>query len=161
MAADDNSAGPQPQQSDGANGARPLNGTHLHCKYGILDPEDPQKTEETEEPKHPEEPEEPEGDRVNTGARVRGEGHGATRGTAEEGLTATETVIGTGQRVLLARGMLEEGDKEISPPTSRTCLTCATTQGGEEGGNPSPGSACLRRAARGRRVTPRNGSKCP
>ena len=61
-AADDN-AGNLPQQSDGANGARPKNGMHLRREYGLLATEDP------------------EGGRANTGPWERGDGHGATGGT--------------------------------------------------------------------------------
>ena len=42
MAADDNSVWPQPQKSDGADGARTENGTHLRRDYGILAPEEPE-----------------------------------------------------------------------------------------------------------------------
>ena len=111
MAADDNSAGPQPQQSDGADGARPLNGTHLHCKYGILAPEDPQKTEETEEPKHPEEPEEPEGGQANAGPRVRWDGHRFTRGAADERRMSMETGDKTRQSAILVRSFQEDGNE--------------------------------------------------
>ena len=70
---DENSAGPLPRQSDGTDGARPKNGMHPRCEYGLLAPE------------------EPEGGRSNTGPWVRGDGHGATRGTAEKGRTETST----------------------------------------------------------------------
>ena len=64
-------AGPQQQQSGGADGARPKNGMHLRRKYGILAPE------------------ELAGGPANTRPRVRGVGHGATRGTADQGRTET------------------------------------------------------------------------
>ena len=97
-ASGDNSAGPQPQQSDVTDGARPKNGMHSRRKYSLLVPE------------------ESEGGRANAGPWVRGDGHGATRGTAEEGQTKTATDIETGQRVLLACGNHEDGNKERSPP---------------------------------------------
>ena len=62
-AADNDSVGPLPRQSDSADGARPENGMHLRRKYGLLAPE------------------EPEGSRSNAGPRARGDGHRATRGT--------------------------------------------------------------------------------
>ena len=76
--ADDDSAGPQPRQSDGTDGSRPKNGVHLCREYGLLAPE------------------EPEGGRANAGPRVRGNGHRATRGMVEEGQLETETGVGTG-----------------------------------------------------------------
>ena len=66
-ATDDNSAGPLPRKSNGTNGARPENGMHLHRNYGLFASE------------------EPEGGRSKVGHWVRGDDHGATRGTAEEG----------------------------------------------------------------------------
>ena len=54
MVADNDSAGPLPQQSDGADGTRPKNGTHLRRKYGLLALEEPEK---------------PEGGRSNAGTR--------------------------------------------------------------------------------------------
>ena len=40
LAVDNNSAGPLSRQYDGADGARPENGMHLHCKYDLLVPEE-------------------------------------------------------------------------------------------------------------------------
>ena len=97
-AVDDDSAGPQPQQYDGTDGARPKTGLHLSREYGLLVPD------------------EPEGCQDNTGPQVRGGGHGATRGTADEGQTETETGDKTGQCALLARSMQEDRGKEQSPP---------------------------------------------
>ena len=62
MAADDNIAGSQQRNFDGADGARPENGMHLRRKYGILASKDP------------------ESDPATAGPRVRGAGQGATRG---------------------------------------------------------------------------------
>ena len=45
MAADNDSAGPQPRKSDGT---RPKNGTHLCREYGLLEPEETEKLEEPE-----------------------------------------------------------------------------------------------------------------
>ena len=39
-AADNNSVGPQPQQSDGTDGASPKNGMHSYHEYGLLALED-------------------------------------------------------------------------------------------------------------------------
>ena len=102
--------------------------------------------------------EETEGGRASAGPRVRGDGHGATWGTAEEGRTDTETGVRTGKRALLAHGIQEDRNEERPPPTSCARLMCATTQGGKEWGDPSPGSTCLRRTSRGWRGTPGHGS---
>ena len=66
-AADNDSAGPLPQKSDGADGARTENGMHLRREYGLLALEDP------------------EGGRSKAGPWVRRDVHGATRGTSENG----------------------------------------------------------------------------
>ena len=73
-----------------------------HYEYGIL------------------EQEEPEGGPYNTGARVRGDVHGATRGMDNQERTETATGDKTGQCALLARGMPEDGDEERIPP-KRPC----------------------------------------
>ena len=94
MGTDDNSVGPLPRQSDGADGARPKNGMHSRRKYGLLAPEEMEKG------------------RSNTGPRARGDGHRATIGTAEEGQTEMPMDAKTSHRALLARGMQGEG-KEV------------------------------------------------
>ena len=76
--ADEDSMGPQPRKSDGADSARTENGTHLRRKYGLLAPEVP------------------EGGTDNAGLQVRGDSHGATRGTADEGQMETEMGDETG-----------------------------------------------------------------
>ena len=79
MSTDEDSTGTQQQQSDGADGARPKNGMHSRREYDILAPE------------------EPEGGPDNVGAQVRGAGHGATRGAADQEYTETATGDETGQ----------------------------------------------------------------
>ena len=72
-AAENNSVGALPRQSDSANGARPKNGMHLQRKYGLVALE------------------EPEGGQANVRTWARGDGHRYTRGTEEEGRTETTT----------------------------------------------------------------------
>ena len=127
-AADKDSVGLKQRQSNGADISRPKNDIHLHNKYSILAPEEP------------EDPEEPEGGPANTGPQLRGDGHGATRGTTNQEQTETETGDGTGQRVLLARGMQENDDEEQRTatrcgalPNGRSRLTGAATKGGGGG----------------------------
>ena len=62
--ADDNSAGPLMQQSNGADGARSKNGMHPRRKYNLVALE------------------EPEGGQLNAGPRKRRDGHRATGETA-------------------------------------------------------------------------------
>ena len=50
------------------------------------------------------------------GTWAQGDGHRATRGTAEEYRTETPTEDKAEQRALLARGMKEDRDKAQSPP---------------------------------------------
>ena len=97
-AVDNDSAGPLPRKSNGADGARSKNGMHLRRKYNLLASE------------------EPEGGRANAGSRARGDGHGATRETVEEGRTETPTEAKNGQRSLLARDMHEDGSEDQIPP---------------------------------------------
>ena len=85
---------------------------HLCRKYGILAPE------------------EPKGGPANAGPRVRGAGHGATRGTADQGHTQTETGDETGKRTLLARGIQEDGNEERSLPDRSHALNACSHQGG-------------------------------
>ena len=77
-ATDNNSAGPQKKHYDGADGARPKNGMQLSREYGILASE------------------KPVGDPATAGPWVRGAGHGATRGTADQGRMKTEVGDKTG-----------------------------------------------------------------
>ena len=79
MAADEDSVWPNPRQSDGAGGSRLKTDMHLCHNYAILAPE------------------EPEGGPDNVGAQVRGAGHGATRGAADQEYTETATGDETGQ----------------------------------------------------------------
>ena len=81
-------------------------------------------------------PEEPEGGRSNTGTWVRIDGHEATRGTLEEGRTATETGVGTGQRALLACNKLQDEDEERSPADQLRVPNTCSHPGGEGGGEP-------------------------
>ena len=115
---DNDSAGPQKRQSDGADGARPKNGMHLRRKYGIL------------------EPEETAGGPANVGLRVRGAGHKSIRGAADQLWTETDTGDETRQHALLLRGMQEDGTRSGAPPNCRARLTRAATKGGKEGGIP-------------------------
>ena len=131
-AADDDSMGLQQRKFDSVDGARPKKGMNLRCKYVILAPE------------------ELVGGPATAGPWVKGTGHGATRGTEDQG-----------QRALLARGIQELVNKEQIPPNGCAHLTYTATKGGEDGGGGSTGSACLRCAARGRRGTPRHGSARP
>ena len=135
-AANNNSAGPQLWQFGGADGARPENGMHLRREYILLAPEVP------------------EGGPANAGARVRGDGHGTTRGTADKERTETDTGDKTRHRALLAHGMQEDGDEERCPPNRLRTLHARGHQGGGGGG-------CLRRAARCRRGIPIHGSARP
>ena len=114
---------------------------HLRRKYSLL------------------EPEELEGGQSNPGSRVSGYGQGATRWTAEEGQTEIETIVETGQQLLLACGMQEDRNEERSSPDQSCALNaCDHPGGGRRGGDPSPASACLLRASRGWRETPQHGS---
>ena len=97
-AADNDSTGPQPWQSNGTNGNSPKNGMHPRREYGLLAPE------------------EPEGGRANAGPRARGDRHGSTRVTVEKGRTETPMEAETGQCALLARGMQEDGEEVQIPP---------------------------------------------
>ena len=98
---DVDSEGPHPQQSDGANGTRPENGTHSRRKYRLLAPEDP------------------EGGLSNAGPWVREAGHGATMRTVDDRRSETETGDKTGQSRLLVRGMQEDGNGERRTLTGR------------------------------------------
>ena len=89
---------------------------HPRRKYGVLAPE------------------EPEGGQANRWTRARGDGHGATRGTAKEGRTETPTKDDTGQRALLARGMQENGDEAKRPPDRLHALNACSHPEGEGGG---------------------------
>ena len=144
-AVDDDSAGAQKKHSDSADGASPKNGIKLRPKYSILATE------------------EPAGDPDTAGPRVRGAGHGATRGAAYQGRKETETETGNknGKRALLARGMQEDEDEERSPLERQRALNACGHQGGEREGYPSPCRACPRRASKGRRETPRHGNARP
>ena len=96
-AADDNSAGPLQQKSDGANGvdsARSKNGMHPRREYNLLALEAP------------------EGVRANAGPSARGEGHGVTREIAEAGRAETPTEADTRQRALQACNRQEDGGEQ-------------------------------------------------
>ena len=84
--------------------------------------------------------------------------HEATMGTGDQDESKTETGDWTGQHALLTRGMLEDSDKEWTPPERQRALTVCGHQGGEGGGETSPSSACLPHISRGCRGTPRHGS---
>ena len=114
MTADDNSAGPQQQQSSGVDGARPKNGMHSCREYSLLAPEVL------------------EGGPATFGPRIRGDVHGTKRGTADHGRTETNTGENTGHRALLSRNMQEDGDKERSPSKQSRSLNGCGHQG--EGG---------------------------
>ena len=98
-----------------ANGARPKNSMQSRRKYGILAPE------------------EPVGDLATAGPWVRGSGHRATKGAAEQGRMDTETGDKTGQRALLARDMQEGGDEERIPNERSCTLNACANQGGGGG----------------------------
>ena len=115
-AADNNSVGTLLRQSNGANGTSPKNGMHLRREYVLLVPE------------------EPEGSRANSGTWARGDDHGATRGTAEEGRTETPMEVKTGQCALLARGMQDDGNKAQIPPDRLRALNACGHPVGEGGG---------------------------
>ena len=116
-AADDVSAGPLTRKSDGVNGSRTENGMHPRREYGLLALE------------------EPEGGQANAGTRARGDGHGATSGTVEEGRTDKPAEAETGQRTLLACVTQEDGDKaQIPPDQSRALNVCVHPGGGGGGG---------------------------
>ena len=117
-AANNNSMGTLPRKSDCTNDVRPKNVVHLHHKYVSLALE------------------EPEGGQANARTRVRGDDHGATMRTGEEGLRETGAYIETGQRALLARGMQEDGKKERSPPDQLRALNVCDHPGGEGAGGP-------------------------
>ena len=85
---------------------------HSHRKYGLLAPEEPEEGQ------------------AKTGPRARGDSHRSTRGTAEEGQTEAKT----GQRVLLACGMQEEGNEVQRTPDRSRALNVCGHPGGEEGG---------------------------
>ena len=93
-AADGDSAGTHHRHTNSADGAR----TERAIKYGLLALA------------------EPAGDPASAGTQVSGDGHGATRGAEIQGHRATEMGYRTGQRALLARGMLEDNDRERRPP---------------------------------------------
>ena len=104
---DNNISGPLLRKSYGTNDARPKNSMHSCREYGLLAPEDR------------------EGGRANVRPGVRGYSYGATRGAVEEGRTETETGVETGQSVLLAHGMQEDGNEEKIPlDQSRGLNTC-------------------------------------
>ena len=94
---------------------RPENGMQLRREYGLLASEEPAV------------------DPASAGTQVRGDGHGVTKGTDEQGQTATETGDGTRQRALLARGMPEEDIGEWRPPECQRVLSVCGQQGGEGG----------------------------
>ena len=64
--------------------------------------------------------EEPESDPATAGARIIAAGHGATRGTTDQGLMETETGEKTEKRTLLAciRPAVDDGE---SSPHNRSC----------------------------------------
>ena len=70
------------------------------------------------------------------GLWVGGGSHMATRRTAYKGRMATETRDETGHRVLLARGLHEDDEKEQTPPKNLCALNVCGHQGGEGGGGP-------------------------
>ena len=82
------------RHTKGANGAR----TERASKYGLLAPA------------------EPAGDPAAVEIQVRGDVHGATRGTGDQDERDTETGDNTGQRALLARVIPEDIYEERRPP---------------------------------------------
>ena len=89
---DGDSVGSMHRHTNSADGARPKNGMHTRRKYSLLAP-----TEPADNPSA-------------AGNKVSGDGHKANRDTAGQTQRATDTGNGTGQRVLLARGMQEDTD---------------------------------------------------
>ena len=82
------------RQSDGTDGARSKNSMHPRCEYDLLASEAS------------------EGGRANAGTSAQGDGHGATRETAEAGRAYTLTEAETRQRALQARDRQEDGGKQ-------------------------------------------------
>ena len=137
--ADGDRAGTLYRHPNGADGDRPVNGMQLRRRYGLLALADPAG--------------DPAGDPAATGNQVRGDGHGATMGTDDQGRRAMETGDETRKQ------RTTTGNKD--PPNGSARLTSATTKGRKEGGGGESCSARQQPPVRDRRGTPRYGSACP
>ena len=141
--ADTDSAGPLLRHTVSTNGARPEHCMLARHEYGLLalmgaaiGPAD-------------------------AGYQGSGDGHEATRRTADQAWRETQEGGGTRKRALPARGMQRVNEEGRRPPGRSCMFNACGCQGGERGGDPPPSSARPQRTARDRGGTPKHGIAPP